>query len=74
MALAPDVDLARLALLVGDQSTGADIKAIATEAGMFAIREERDSVTMLDFERSIRKTVGQKLGGAETLHKDTAFA
>lgn len=74
MALHPDVDAARLALLVGDNITGADIKAIATEAGMFAIREERDSVTMLDFEKSIRKNLGQRIGGGDSMHKDSAFA
>jgi proteasome regulatory subunit len=74
MALAPEVDLARLALHVGENTTGADIKAIATEAGMFAIRDERERVSMNDFERSTRKTLGQKLGGGESLSKDSAFA
>jgi proteasome regulatory subunit len=74
MALAPDVDLARLGLLVGENTTGADIKAICTEAGMFAIREERESVTMQDFEKSLRKSVGQKIGGPQSLAKDSAFA
>lgn len=35
--------------------SGADIKAICTEAGMFAIREKRDYVTMYDFEKAIKK-------------------
>ena len=35
--------------------TGADIKAICTEAGLFAIRDGRDHVTMEDFERAIQK-------------------
>ncbi len=74
MSVALDVDLARLALQVGEDATGADIKAVCTEAGMFAIREERDSVAMADFEKSIRKLLGQKIGGAQNLHKDSAFA
>jgi proteasome regulatory subunit len=74
MSLASDVDMARLALQVGEDATGADIKAVCTEAGMFAIREERDSVSMVDFEKSIRKLLGQKIGGAQNLHKDSAFA
>jgi proteasome regulatory subunit len=41
-------------------ATGADIKAICTEAGMWAIREERDSVTTADFERAIDKVVGDE--------------
>ncbi len=35
--------------------TGADIKAICTEAGMFAIRDGRDEVTQEDFRLAIRK-------------------
>lgn len=40
-----------------DSATGADIKAICTEAGMFAIRENRDVVTMSDLERAIAKVL-----------------
>ena len=74
MSLAADVDLSRLALLVGETATGADIKALCTEAGMFAIREERSAITMVDFEKSIRKLLGQKIGANESVHKDSAFA
>jgi len=35
----------------------ADIKAICTEAGMFAIREERIKVTMMDFMRAVEKVL-----------------
>ncbi|RLI48708.1 MAG: proteasome-activating nucleotidase, partial [Candidatus Thorarchaeota archaeon] len=35
--------------------TGADIKAICTEAGMFAIRDDREIVHHQDFQRAIRK-------------------
>ncbi len=41
-------------------ATGADIKAICTEAGMWAIREERDQVTSADFDRAIEKVVGEE--------------
>jgi proteasome regulatory subunit len=54
MSIAKDVNLEELASK-SDGGTGADIKAICTEAGMFAIREDRDTVTMLDFERAIMK-------------------
>ncbi|HXW67158.1 MAG TPA: proteasome-activating nucleotidase [Thermoplasmata archaeon] len=43
-----------------DGATGADIRAVCTEAGMWAIREERDSVTLSDFERAIEKVVGEE--------------
>jgi proteasome regulatory subunit len=47
------VDLA----LKTEGATGADIKAICTEAGMFTIRENRDVVQMSDFERAITKVL-----------------
>ncbi len=42
-------------------ATGADIHAICTEAGMFAIRDNRDSVLMSDFEKSISKVLGEEM-------------
>jgi proteasome regulatory subunit len=48
MNVSADVDFAELAALADDAS-GADIKAICTEAGMFAIREDRTEVDMTDF-------------------------
>jgi proteasome regulatory subunit len=41
-------------------ATGADIKSICTEAGMCAIREERDYVLQADFERAIEKVMGEE--------------
>ena len=35
--------------------TGADIKAICTEAGMFAIRDEQTCVTQEHFRKAIQK-------------------
>ena len=40
-------------------ATGADIKAICTEAGMFAIRDNRDIVSMVDFEKAIAKVLAE---------------
>jgi len=40
-------------------ATGADIKSVCTEAGMFAIRENRDIVSMADFEKAILKVLDQ---------------
>lgn len=42
-----------------DGATGADIKAVCTEAGMFAIRENRDIVSMADFEKAIAKVLDE---------------
>ena len=52
--VADDVDWAKLADLAVDAS-GADVKAICTEAGMFAIREDRTEVRMADFENAYEK-------------------
>ncbi len=59
MALHETIDFEALANRC-EGATGADIKAICTEAGMWAIREERDSVTTADFDRAIEKVVGEE--------------
>lgn len=74
MNLDKDVDVARLAVGAGEGATGADIKALCTEAGMFAIRDERDVVTSRDFSRAIQKLSGSQIGGKDAVHKDAAFA
>lgn len=40
-------------------ASGADIKNICTEAGMFAIREERDNVIEADFKKATEKVMGK---------------
>ncbi|MEN6554716.1 MULTISPECIES: proteasome-activating nucleotidase [Methanobacterium] len=57
MSLEEEVDI-RLVASLTEGASGADLKAICTEAGMFAIREERSSVTMNDFMDAIDKIVG----------------
>lgn len=54
MNLDSSVDLGRIADLA-DNASGADLKALATEAGMFAIREERTTVYQSDLERAATK-------------------
>ncbi|ADD09191.1 proteasome-activating nucleotidase [Candidatus Aciduliprofundum boonei] len=49
-----DVNLEKIAKKT-DGFSGADLKVICMEAGMFAIRDERDYVTQEDFENAIRK-------------------
>ncbi len=66
MSLKEPVDFETLAARC-DGTTGADIKSICTEAGMWAIREERDVVTMVDFERAIEKVVGEEELSKESL-------
>merc|ERR1712100_840409 len=48
MTLGPDVDIEEF-VLAKDELSGADIKAICTEAGMLALRERRMKVTKADF-------------------------
>ena len=54
MNLGDDIDFAELAEMADDAS-GADIKAICTEAGMFAIRDDRTEVEMQDFREAYEK-------------------
>ncbi|WP_336037090.1 proteasome-activating nucleotidase Pan1 [Halobacterium yunchengense] len=54
MNLAGDVDFEALATETGGKS-GADVAAICTEAGMFAIRDDREQITMADFEAAREK-------------------
>lgn len=63
MNLDATVNLEELAVH-SEGATGADIKAIATEAGMFAIRDNRDIVSMVDFEKAIAKVLAEEGGVA----------
>jgi len=54
MPIADDVDLKKIADRL-ENYVGADIENICREAGMFAIRDNRDKVTMKDFEKAIEK-------------------
>ena len=50
------IDINRLVSLT-EGATGADIKAIATEAGMFAIRKDADKIINKDFVEAIEKVM-----------------
>lgn len=65
MSIGTEVDFDALAQRT-DGATGADLKAMCTEAGMFAIREDRDSVTMTDFELAVDKVLGESRVRHET--------
>jgi len=62
MNIEDNVDFDRL-LAVTKNRTGADIKSVCTEAGMFAIREKRSCVTQKDFQMAISKI--QHRGGSD---------
>lgn len=61
MNLSEDISYEELAEET-EGASGADIKAICTEAGMFAIRENRNKVTSLDFSKAIDKILGKYEG------------
>jgi proteasome regulatory subunit len=58
-----EIDFGRL-LAVTQDRTGADIKSICTEAGMFAIRDKRTCITEEDFKMAITKV--QERGGGRS--------
>ena len=58
MSLDEEADVDLLAELTDDLS-GADLKAVCTEAGMFAIRDKRDKITVTDFMDAIEKVMSK---------------
>ena len=60
MSLATDVDLEEY-VMAKDDLSGADIKAICTEAGLMALRERRMRVNKADFTTAREKVRGSDL-------------
>merc|ERR1712205_259454 len=61
MSLGEDVDLETF-VMAKDELSGADIKAVCTEAGLLALRERRMKVTQDDFVKAKEKALYQKKG------------
>jgi len=61
MTLSEDVDLEKF-IMSKDDLSGADIKAICTEAGMLALRERRMKVCQEDFVKAKEKALYRKKG------------
>ena len=59
MNLGEDIDFEKLVKST-DGASGADIRTIAIEAGMFAIRESREQVNEEDFIKAIEKVIGRE--------------
>lgn len=59
MTISGDVDFKELAKMA-EGTSGADIKAVVTEAGMFAVREEKMSIEKADFIAAIHKIMESK--------------
>lgn len=62
MTLSTDVNLEEL-IMAKDDLSGADIKAICTEAGLMALRERRMKVTNEDFKKSKENVLYRKNEG-----------
>ncbi len=61
MTVVSDLDYDALASMA-DGASGADIKATCTEAGMFAIRDDRTDVQMSDFQNAWEKVSAEEDG------------
>merc|ERR1712003_105901 len=61
MSLSEDVDLEEF-VVAKDDLSGADIKAVCTEAGMLALRERRMKVTQADMRKAKEKALYKKKG------------
>ena len=61
MTLAEDVDL-EVFIMAKDELSGADIKAVCSEAGMLALRERRMKGTQKDFTSAKEKALYRKKG------------
>ena len=59
MYLADDEEIDLITELTNGLS-GADLKAVCTEAGMFAIRDKREEVTVADFMDAVDKISNAK--------------
>merc|ERR1712187_1030859 len=62
MTLANDVKFDEI-ITAKDEMSGADIKALCTEAGLLALRERRMKVTQKDFEKSKENVLYRKQEG-----------
>ncbi len=61
MTLAEDVDI-EVFVMAKDELSGADIKAVCTEAGLLALRERRMKVCQADFVKAKEKALYRKKG------------
>jgi proteasome regulatory subunit len=60
MKMSPEVDLRAMAKET-EGASGADLKSIAVEAGMMAIRRRGSSVTAEDFNKAVDKVLGEEM-------------
>ena len=68
MNLTRGINLRKIAASMHEAS-GAETKAVCTEAGMFALRERRIHVTQEDFEMSVAKVMKKDADANMSLRK-----
>jgi proteasome regulatory subunit len=66
MSVADDLDYRKLAKLT-ENASGADLNAIAMEAGMLAVRLDKETITMADFLESVQKVMSKRETKEEVL-------
>jgi len=71
MNVSDNVDFAELAG-IADEASGADVKAICTEAGMFAIRDDRRTIEKRDFEEAWEKIQAESSENEDEISKTFA--
>lgn len=64
MSLADDVSMEEF-VMSKDELSGADIKAMCTEAGLLALRERRMKITQADFKKAKEKVLYKKREGVQ---------
>ncbi|MCK5321673.1 MAG: AAA family ATPase [Candidatus Aenigmarchaeota archaeon] len=67
MKLEKDVNISKIVSAL-DEMSGAEIRAVAVEAGYFAMRAGRVTIKMKDFESAVSKVRDEEEGDAEYLH------
>tara|TARA_Y100000310_G_scaffold345828_1_gene470710 strand:- start:2751 stop:3938 length:1188 start_codon:yes stop_codon:yes gene_type:complete len=71
MKLDPKINLTELAVLT-DGFTGADVKSVCTEAGIFALRENKKKISLKHFNEAIQKVT--KKPEEDLVPRDKMFA
>ncbi|MDY0386527.1 MAG: proteasome-activating nucleotidase [Methanolobus sp.] len=66
MSIADDIDFKKLAKLT-ENASGADLNAIAMEAGMLAVRFDKEIICMDDFLESVQKVMTKRENETEVL-------
>ncbi len=73
MKLAPNVELEKLSNSC-DRMTGADIRSVCMEAGILALRNDRKSIQLADFQQAIEKVRSTNFKTDDSAQSQKMFA